>query len=398
MENCTGLNGIPDEALKPKEKDRKDGMTNLVSVTLPENITKIGKQAFCHCTRLTTIVIPQNVTSIGDYAFEDCNGLTTIVIPQNVTFIGDYAFKGCNSMETITLQCTTPPELDKESFSKVHVFYVPESAVDTYKNDQKWKKFAKKITAIGTELIEEPEIEEILKFNNLTIEAHEDGTITIGGTITTNTKLKEFCLYQENGNIVVYDFLNHNTVLKEKNSEFDENEMASKEKQYTLDITSAPIPVDIYQLSIKTKKGKVYSQSIGERYSFLIGSNNSTIGAFFSITNGKCYTLEEAKVIPTELVSVSSNDGNYVIGLKKATSVKNKEVAAKANKVILFNENMRQTDEITQGHIITESGCICKIYEINNTAEELAAKIETAIFRNNEYLKVISNFESIYTE
>ena len=239
LENCTGLNGIPDEALKPKEKDRKDGMTNLVSVTLPENITKIGKQAFCHCTRLTTIVIP-----------------------QNVTFIGDYAFKGCNSMETITLQCTTPPELDGESFSKVHVFYVPESAVDTYKNDQKWKKFAKKITAIGTELIEEPEIEEILKFNNLTIEAHEDGTITIEGTITTNTKLKEFCLYQENGNIVVYDFLNHNTILKEKNSEFDENEMASKEKQYTLDITSAPIPVDIYQLSIKTKKGKVYRRKI----------------------------------------------------------------------------------------------------------------------------------------
>ena len=140
LENCTGLNGIPDEALKTK--DRKDGMTNLVSITLPENITKIGEKAFY-----------------------DCTGLTTIVIPQNVSFIGDYAFEGCNAMKTITLQCTTPPEYDGKTLDNIHIFYVPESAVETYKNDKIWIEFAKKITAIGTELIEEPEPEPLPSSN-----------------------------------------------------------------------------------------------------------------------------------------------------------------------------------------------------------------------------------------
>ena len=44
---------------------------------------------------------------------------------------------------------------------------------------------------------EEGAVAEELKFNDLTAKANPDGTITISGTIETNTKLREFCLYGE---------------------------------------------------------------------------------------------------------------------------------------------------------------------------------------------------------
>ena len=51
----------------------------LSSITLPNNITSIGKCAFSGCSSLTSVNIPKGVTSIGDDAFQDCYNLTTIV-------------------------------------------------------------------------------------------------------------------------------------------------------------------------------------------------------------------------------------------------------------------------------------------------------------------------------
>ena len=59
-------------------------------------------------------------------------------------------------------------------------------------------------------------VEEQMAFNNLTAKANSDGTITIGGEIVTNTKIKEFCLYNADGS-VAYDFLKDNEQVKQKN-------------------------------------------------------------------------------------------------------------------------------------------------------------------------------------
>ena len=102
--------------------------TDLTGVTISNSITTIGKDAFKNCTSLASIIvdngnqlfdsrddcnaiietktnillvgckntiIPNGVTSIGDKAFENCIGLTDIIIPNSVTSIGDEAFKNC---------------------------------------------------------------------------------------------------------------------------------------------------------------------------------------------------------------------------------------------------------------------------------------------------------------
>ncbi|MGM9936945.1 MAG: leucine-rich repeat domain-containing protein [Candidatus Ornithomonoglobus sp.] len=110
----------------------------LTSVTIPDSVTEIGRNAFSRCERLTSITIPNSVTSIGNYAFGDCKSLTSItvdennqhystingvlfnkvktilirypaahdmqyVIPEGVTEIDYSAFSGCESLTSITI-------------------------------------------------------------------------------------------------------------------------------------------------------------------------------------------------------------------------------------------------------------------------------------------------------
>ena len=79
------------------------GATNLTSITIPDSVTSIGEAVFIGCHKLTSITIPDSVTSIGDYTFSDCRNLTSITIPDSVTSIGEGAFMDCTRLKTITI-------------------------------------------------------------------------------------------------------------------------------------------------------------------------------------------------------------------------------------------------------------------------------------------------------
>ena len=75
-----------------------DGKKASGEVSIPENVTYIGKKAFEGCDNLTSVTIPKGVTSIGAYAFWDCSNLQSVTIPENVTKIESRAFAGCRKL------------------------------------------------------------------------------------------------------------------------------------------------------------------------------------------------------------------------------------------------------------------------------------------------------------
>lgn len=48
-------------------------------MTIPDNVTNIGKSAFYECRDLARVTIGNGVTSIGSRAFSSCLSLTSVV-------------------------------------------------------------------------------------------------------------------------------------------------------------------------------------------------------------------------------------------------------------------------------------------------------------------------------
>jgi len=102
--NCTNLVSctIPD-SITVIGKHMFEGCENLAGITIPDTVTKLDAYAFAYCSSITSITIPSSVKKIGDSAFAICSGLTEITIPSNVTDIGGYVFENCMNLETIIL-------------------------------------------------------------------------------------------------------------------------------------------------------------------------------------------------------------------------------------------------------------------------------------------------------
>ncbi len=77
--------------------------SSITQVTLPDNITSIGKSAFLTCKSLTDINIPSGVTSIEGGAFFSCTSLNSVTIPSSVTSIGHSAFFNCSNQTSISV-------------------------------------------------------------------------------------------------------------------------------------------------------------------------------------------------------------------------------------------------------------------------------------------------------
>ena len=77
--------------------------TKIQSVTIPQCVTSIGKDAFVQCRALQSLTIDDAAISIGDWAFDECLKLTTLSLGKKITTIGDYAFDDCRILNNVTI-------------------------------------------------------------------------------------------------------------------------------------------------------------------------------------------------------------------------------------------------------------------------------------------------------
>lgn len=86
-----------------KINDRAFSGMNIESISLPNSLVYIGRQAFEYCDKLKSVVIPSSVSSIEADTFNGCESLTSVTIPDSVIKLGDRAFQGCASLASVTI-------------------------------------------------------------------------------------------------------------------------------------------------------------------------------------------------------------------------------------------------------------------------------------------------------
>ena len=77
--------------------------TALVSVRIPDSVTKIYDYAFEYCTNLTNLTIGTNVTAINDVVFSFCDHLSNVTLPDSLVWIGSETFSYCHALTSINI-------------------------------------------------------------------------------------------------------------------------------------------------------------------------------------------------------------------------------------------------------------------------------------------------------
>ncbi len=90
-------------SLKQIGNNAFDSFNSLTSLTIPDNVLRIGENAFCGCWRMEKLTLSINLEIIDDYAFQSCEGLLSITIPSRVTNIGNSILFNCTSLQSIVV-------------------------------------------------------------------------------------------------------------------------------------------------------------------------------------------------------------------------------------------------------------------------------------------------------
>lgn len=119
--------------------------TNFYSIKISENLSLISGGCFSNCNNLIAVIVPESVTYIDSDAWERCSHLKSIVFGKNVLNIVTDVVKQNTELENIFCFSTRPPVINDYTFDETHfiysTLYVPESALDRYKDHKIWSKF-----------------------------------------------------------------------------------------------------------------------------------------------------------------------------------------------------------------------------------------------------------------
>lgn len=137
-------------------KEAFKGCESLIEAIMPDSIYNVGNGVYSGCLNLRKVRLSEILGNVSEEMFEDCKVLTYIGIPKSVKSIGNNAFKGCASLEKIVLEGEQPPTIYENIIADVSPnckFYVPESALDRYRAEDKWHDMENYIRVIDKEIV-----------------------------------------------------------------------------------------------------------------------------------------------------------------------------------------------------------------------------------------------------
>ncbi|MBO7596655.1 MAG: hypothetical protein J6T70_06390 [Bacteroidales bacterium] len=214
--------------------------------------------------------------------------------------------------------------------------------------------------------IKEFRAEEKVEVENPTIKVNPNGTISINMNITTNSTIKKMLVVDKDGKIW-YDFQEQNESGRGLNKTIANDRRNYNIKDITLSLSTNELPVDYYRITVTTSTGEKASLPIAEEVEYKIGAAKSKIGSYLSISNNKTLLFAEAKEVGCEVIAQSDESGINVVGLIKGTNAKSSDVAVHSGKVAFFQNGSAVATIKEGGVIVTESGVIFRIKQINNT-------------------------------
>lgn len=158
--------------------------STITSITLPEGLLTINRQALSFCKELKELCLPNSLTHIGFDAFAYNTSLSKVILGENIELIEQGAFYS-SSVVNVYINTTTPPTISKYLFSSFPTLYVKANSIDQYKNSS-WARFGS--------LIIDPDANYVYKDLVDLIDKYSTISYTIGtkpGQYTAS-KVKEF--------------------------------------------------------------------------------------------------------------------------------------------------------------------------------------------------------------
>ena len=112
--------GVMDNYTETEPAPWHEFRSQIIWLSLPEGLTRIGTRAFAECTSLSVVNIPGTVQIIDDSAFLGCSSMTMLTLNEGVRTIAQCAFEQCKSLADLRLP---------ESLINLgnHAFYMCES-------------------------------------------------------------------------------------------------------------------------------------------------------------------------------------------------------------------------------------------------------------------------------
>ncbi len=109
-QNLTSVTFEEDSQLKLIDESAFYNCSNLREITIPKNVERISFNAFTHCKNLLEVSFEygNKLKELYQFAFYDCNNLKEFTIPSSVKKISPMVFTNCSSLTNISVDESNP--------------------------------------------------------------------------------------------------------------------------------------------------------------------------------------------------------------------------------------------------------------------------------------------------